>query len=598
MFKKLVLFLYCMSSTPMLVAFSPEAYLQKFKTYQQWTQSSLPEQPEPEFLAFIEDKTPLAERLREKWLYQLAQKNLWKTYLEYYHASENASLQCYQLNALYAEGKTEESLLGAKKLWLRDINQPKACEPLFQTFIKNNQFDEHLLSMRFTMALEKRNLPIAIGVLKQLKPSRQNDVQLLYKIQKNPKLITTLTPSDTHGAMYLYGLKLMISRSMSDVIDYWNRPQTKIMLSKAQQSSFLRQLATYKAMRNQPDADAWFQKIDPNDYNDVLIEWQIRYALKNSAWDRVIELIPRLSQNQEPCWQYWLARANDVLNHKEEAQKIYQTLATKRNYYGFLASYRIHQHLNFENERPYTSNAILTPYQPFMSEVQALYDAHKMQQASNLLDDFALELPHAEKSALAYWTASALQWPVKALTMSNHDDLINQLSLRFPLAHQNTIQNHAQHRHIPTEFIYAIIRQESTFRNDVVSMAGAIGLMQLMPKTAQKIAKKEHLGFTNKQQLLIAEKNIDLGVAYLEELAKHFHHHPLLMAAAYNAGPTQVNRWLASATNLPIDVWIETLSWVETRNYLKNIVAFYAVYQYRLNKKPDLTAFLEPIVRQ
>ena len=66
------------------------------------------------------------------------------------------------------------------------------------------------------------------------------------------------------------------------------------------------------------------------------------------------------------------------------------------------------------------------------------------------------------------------------------------------------------------------------------------------------------------------------------------------MVAAYNAGPRQVVRWLDSIPKKHIDIWIETLPWQETRNYLKNVIAFYAVYQYRLQEKPDLSAFMQP----
>lgn len=65
------------------------------------------------------------------------------------------------------------------------------------------------------------------------------------------------------------------------------------------------------------------------------------------------------------------------------------------------------------------------------------------------------------------------------------------------------------------------------------------------------------------------------------------------MAAAYNAGPKQVVYWLKNHPPKEIDVWIETLPWQETRNYLKNVMAFYVVYQYRLNQKPNLARFLE-----
>ena len=94
--------------------------------------------------------------------------------------------------------------------------------------------------------------------------------------------------------------------------------------------------------------------------------------------------------------------------------------------------------------------------------------------------------------------------------------------------------------------------------------------------------------------IFTSNKNINIGIAYLQQLAKRFSQHPVLMAAAYNAGPRQAYYWLKNHPPKEIDVWIETLPWQETRNYLKNVTAFYVVYQYRLKQKPDMSRFLQP----
>ena len=124
-----------------------------------------------------------------------------------------------------------------------------------------------------------------------------------------------------------------------------------------------------------------------------------------------------------------------------------------------------------------------------------------------------------------------------------------------------------------------------------MSSAGALGLMQVMPATAKKVAEKAHIDYTHQKQLFSAAKNIEIGSAFLNNLASIYNNHPILMAAAYNAGPKQVKNWLNNHKAAEIDIWIETLPWRETRNYLKNVMAFYAVYQYRMQKEPDLSPF-------
>jgi soluble lytic murein transglycosylase len=126
-----------------------------------------------------------------------------------------------------------------------------------------------------------------------------------------------------------------------------------------------------------------------------------------------------------------------------------------------------------------------------------------------------------------------------------------------------------------------------------VSSAGAHGLMQIMPTTAKSISKYGKIAYLDKKQLFLSQKNIQIGAAYLQQLTKRFHNHPILIAAAYNAGPRQAAYWQKNHSPKEIDVWVETLPWQETRNYLKNIIAFYAVYQYRMQRKSDLTPFLQ-----
>lgn len=572
---------------------SGQAYLEKFQAYQQWSQN-LPNSPDPEFLAFIDSKTPLAQKLREKWLYQLAKNKDWSTYSQHYQDSDDTSLQCYAQIAQYNMGLHQKALNATKSLWLVGKSQPAACDELFDLLLKNDGLDENLITKRLILALEQRNLSLAKYLLKQYKIPRLQDVQTLTNIYLNPTRITQLETDELHDDFYLYGLKRMVSINMNQAIQYWHHVKTKKLLSDKQQQQFLAHLALYKAMRHHPDAPHWFTKVKPAFYTDVLLDWQIRFALKNQEWRKVVKLIAHLHDEENPSLQYWLARAYEAQGQKEKSAELYERLAKTRNYYGFLASLRIKKAFSFENEHPTRDMQLLQPYQPITDQIKELLATNQTLQASRLLNDFAMELPKDDKSALAWWLSHELQWHGKSIYLSNNDELNNQLALRFPLPYRNTVILNAKKYQIPAVFIYAIIRQESTFRDDVVSSAGAHGLMQVMPATAKMVAKQESIPYSDKNQLFSASKNITIGAAYLQQLAKRFNNHPVLMAAAYNAGPKQAFNWMKNNPSTQIDIWIETLPWHETRNYLKNVIAFYAVYQYRLHKKPDLSEFIKP----
>ncbi|KTD20742.1 soluble lytic murein transglycosylase [Legionella londiniensis] len=591
---KLQLFICGLCLSALVFASDANPYLEKFQTYLTLSQN-LPDYPTPEFIDFISNDSPLANKLREKWLYQLGRKKDWSTFNQFYRNPASMELRCYALAAQYHLGKQKEALQSAEAIWLSGSSLPMECDEILNILLKSEQFNEQLITKRIVLALDKRNLSLARYLLKQYKKPRLEDIHLLNQIYRKPSSISLLQTGELHDDYYLYGLKRMVSIDMEQAVHYWNHIKTKQLLSESQQQSFLAHIALYKAIRNHADALQWFYKVKPAYYNDSLVDWQIRYALKHHKWREVIRIINLSPDKDNPSWQYWLARALHAQGKISQAQAIYEKLAKMRNYYGFLASLRLKKSFSFKNEPPVINPKLLEPYQPIIELIRKLYESGQALEASRLVNDFVLELPKEERSALALWLAQELQWFEKSLYISNNDILNDQLVLRFPLAHHQIIRQNAKQFHIPEALIYAIIRQESTFRDNVVSSAGALGLMQVMPKTAEMIAKKAGIQYKNRQQLFSIEDNIRLGTAYLQQLGKRFRNHPMLMAAAYNAGPYQVERWLKNHPPKQIDIWIDTLPWHETRNYLKNVIAFYAVYQYLKQEKPDLSPFMKEI---
>jgi soluble lytic murein transglycosylase len=571
-----------------------EAYLNKFEAYTAWSKE-LPDVPSSSFTNFISINSPLNNKLRNKWLYKLAEDKDWQTYVRFYQPTTQVELKCYYATALITENKHEEAIQFIKPLWLSGYSKPNACDGAFNWLLSASNDKNALITKRIKLAIQENNISLARYLFRELSPSNNKDAALLLQIHKQPKRIALLESGPINDDMYLYGLKRLVIKDMPTAEQYWKHIEKNALLSEQQQQQFLSFIALYKAMRNHDDTPVWFAKVKPKYYTGALIDWQVRYALKLNNWKEVERLIRLSSLQDDMSNQYWLARALEGQEKSDEAKAIYIKLSNSRNYYGFLASLRVNVPFKFEKESANQDLDNLKAYQPILEEISSLYEDGKTHQASILINDFVLELPNDERSTLAYWLSKTLKWHAKALYISNNEALYNQITLRFPLAYLKTLTKMSKDHHLSTELIYAVIRQESTFRKKVISHAGAYGLMQILPKTARQMARKNKIGLRNKQQLFQAHTNIKFGTAYLEYLAKRFDNHPLLMAAAYNAGPNQVVYWLKNHPPKQIDIWIETLPWHETRNYLKNIIAFYAVYQHRLNKEPNLQDFLKPL---
>jgi soluble lytic murein transglycosylase len=123
------------------------------------------------------------------------------------------------------------------------------------------------------------------------------------------------------------------------------------------------------------------------------------------------------------------------------------------------------------------------------------------------------------------------------------------------------------------------MRQESAFRSDAVSPANAVGLLQLIPGTAARVASE--LGVEHRPELLRRPAyNVNLGAYSLGKVLGRFGGHVAIAAAAYNAGPRVVSRWLETGETLPVDVWVARIPYRETRGYVGHVVGNLARYAY------------------
>jgi len=158
----------------------------------------------------------------------------------------------------------------------------------------------------------------------------------------------------------------------------------------------------------------------------------------------------------------------------------------------------------------------------------------------------------------------------------------DDLDIRFPLAYYDSFVSNARTWDIPLQWSFAIARQESAFMPDAKSSAGAMGIMQLLPSTARLTANRHGLEPVRTGDLNEPILNIQLGSAYLGRMLRRFNNNRILASAAYNAGPARVETWLDPT--LPLDVWVETLPFPETRDYVENVLMFAAIYSKRLSQ--------------
>lgn len=534
--------------------------------------------------------TPLANKLREDWLDTLAEQQKWPLFIKYYQQTSNVQLQCGYLQALLASGNEEQVFKAAPKLWLVGHAQPAACESVFFAWQKSGKLPQELLWKRIELAFDRNNSVLITQLAPWLPSAAQAQVKLWQQVRINPGLVTQadlFTPFNYRTKQILLdGIDRLAKKNPDQVVELWPTLQTTYSFDVSDQQKIIRMIAVALARNTDTDAMAWLEKIEPAYVTQVAGEWRIRIALLNKDWEQVNHWISKLnpSEQQTNAWRYWHARALAELGRAEAARAIYQSLATQIDYYGLLASQQLHQAYSPANRTIAVNDQMITK----LANAPALQRAHELYILNMQADarrEWQWQMAKIDKTQLAAAAQLAAQWHWydRMLVTAGKANLQNDIALRFPLAFRQEILTAAKQTGLDPSWLFAIMRQESAFIPDVKSSVGALGLMQLMPKTAELLMNSLHLNIDN--NLLNANTNIQLGSHYLKDLSVRFAGNKTIATAAYNLGPTRLKKYMPLYEQLGQDIWVEILPWQETRGYVKNVMLNRAIYQQQLSKK-------------
>lgn len=151
------------------------------------------------------------------------------------------------------------------------------------------------------------------------------------------------------------------------------------------------------------------------------------------------------------------------------------------------------------------------------------------------------------------------------------------LNFLYPQKHIDLIRKYADKYNLPPELVASVVNVESNFKEDAKSNKGAVGLMQLMPQTANWLNGKE----LSEEELKNPETNLNLGCLYLSSLLQEFENIDCALAG-YNAGPGNVTKWLKSDEYSKDNKTLEKIPFKETENYVKKIKSNVRIYKFLL----------------
>ncbi|MCA9472698.1 MAG: transglycosylase SLT domain-containing protein [Nitrospirales bacterium] len=337
----------------------------------------------------------------------------------------------------------------------------------------------------------------------------------------------------------------------------------------------------------------------------------IYYEQKQYA--RVLETLETLLRSSKDAGvmiraQYWKGRVYEQLKKDSQAQETFRNLWKDQpfTYYGQLAKARLSEPVSsspvgvVKTAVQQASSATQPDTQPAMQPIepddlhfkkaQALVDLGLLQEATKELRAVSRHTTSKQRNLASLLDvaqqAGAYDLGIR-LAIQHHGYQMKQDQLprsayawegAYPTGYLPTIQQYVPSGLDPY-LVAGLIREESLYDTRAMSRVGALGLMQLMPTTARKVALRLGLQAPHRDDLFDAAMNIQLGSTYVGELLAQFKGNIVHAVAAYNAGPHVVRRWIAQDPHVAPDEFVERISYRETRGYVKRVLGSYRVYR-------------------
>jgi soluble lytic murein transglycosylase len=288
---------------------------------------------------------------------------------------------------------------------------------------------------------------------------------------------------------------------------------------------------------------------------------------------------------------YWQARLAERLGNVDAAKPLYRQIAGSgaESYYQALSLRALERLGSPIDEDPPKITAVLDGDPPLSSELSFHLTRARALNALALSQLAIAELDEINGRSKSDSRVQALlmreYFQNKAYARSL--SLANQLPFsqgerdlyRYPLAYWDLIQQQAKERGLDPYLVLALIRQESLFDARARSPASALGLMQLIPPTAARVAKRLGIPPPSQETLTQAELNVMLGTQHLKDLLERYSNNWYKALAAYNAGEAAVDRWEKELAADDIEEFVERIPYLETRGYVKLVMRNHRIYK-------------------
>ncbi len=557
-----------------------------------------------EFLKRYPD-LPVSDLLRSSWLNHLAAKKEWDSYLDLYTPQSSIERQCSYIRALISTNEREKAYKLVKPIWLHGSSQPDDCNQVFKEWQNAGKLTPKLVWGRIELAMQEGETSLARYLRRYLPAKERGWFDQWIHIHNNPERMARhnklIGPKRLQQAIQAHGLKQLAHRNIDTALKVWERLQKNEEKLPAELMQQAEHTIALRLLRSGHKRSLEFlDRIQPQETDTLLHEKRLRHVLTKQKWDLLNkwtqQLPPQLKSSDE--WRYWNARALVELGKKKEAKAQLQQLTKERSFYGFLAADLLNADYNLDFNP--TDVTIATIKQ--LEKNPGLVRSREMFLLNRFVSgrrEWRAATNNMSSQQLKGAAILARDWGLhdRSIAVLAQAGLWEDLNLRFPIAHRKHVDEAARKKDLDSAWVFAVIRQESAFVQDAHSPAGALGLMQLMPRTARSTARRLKMGSPQESKILQPEINILLGTSYLKSVLDELGENMVLATAAYNAGPGRVRGWLPKKP-MPADLWIATVPVDETRGYLQRVLAYTVIYKQRLGKNTGRLSDSMPLIQR
>lgn len=496
-------------------------------------------------------------------------RTLWLTAPSSAAADEAAK----EMDRMVSEGATrlpyKPEELFKRAVTLYDLKSWEAALKQLQWIPLNGQTPEFISKVQFKTGqtlFRNKHYKEAEAIFSRLEASEGKKAETLYWLAR------TLAKNDTSTAAIAAYLSLVSAYPTSELADD----------------------ALYQAAIVARDTSSWQEAVTlltrliteyPKSERRAAALWELGFgAYRKGNLQPARDFLNRLKSIETHRKQslYWLARLEEQSGDREAAAATAKTLLTEYpfDYYALSWQNRAAAAPNHLPAIPLGIKELLASPSGFEREKRLIsYGMH---------DEAASELKQNQKNGNGKSAAGAARLYLEMENYNGAFHLAKKIAgkqngsglvawaLSYPPAYSDAVMLSSSKQNLPPSLAFAIMRTESSYHPGIISPAGAVGLMQLMPNTAGMMLKEKKPVIID--LLKNPSRNIDLGIRHLKDLLIQYKGERIFAIAAYNAGSGNVDRWRKRFGALPDDLFVEQIPFAETREYVKKVLAAESLY--------------------